>query len=223
MENVLPAEPIEHCGTTGMQCPAFHEAGHAVVALEMGLGVRSVDIIARERVLGVCRHSAPGRRWSEELECGTYDRMPAWARRRLEAEVMVCWAGFLAEQLHLGVPTALLAALNPGFGLQGLMEAPESMKTVGVAQVADVDRGSDLDQLTRLTELVFPEDDERLAYQEWLRLRTRNLLRQSRTWPTVEAVAEALRTQRKLSGKELRAVWQTARRRAIFGPQAPDL
>jgi hypothetical protein len=73
---------------------AYHEAGHAVIAYELGIPLQSVTIVPSEDAHGVVRHQDPLR--GVRLDIDGSDR----ARLRTERAIMICFAGPLAQQRH---------------------------------------------------------------------------------------------------------------------------
>lgn len=66
---------------------AYHEAGHAVVALVLGRPVQLVSVLPTRDLLGVCQFRNPVFRPSED-----------W----LEREILIALAGLAAEAIHTG-------------------------------------------------------------------------------------------------------------------------
>lgn len=69
------------------EATAFHEAGHAVVAMILGRPVEEVSILADRECLGVCRFGKNRYRPSED-----------W----LEREILIALGGIAAEARHTG-------------------------------------------------------------------------------------------------------------------------
>jgi hypothetical protein len=179
---------------------AYHEAGHAVVAQELGLGVRSVSIVPDEETAGCCTHPKTHKFTRKVNEAGGYEHLDGWTRRRAEGSIMILWAGTLAQQIYLD---AHQEEVNEGFGV---------MEINGETHITS---HSDADQIIDLTSALMPDPNEHGAYQEWLRIRTRNMLRHDLVWAAVEAVARELLAKDKLSGKEVSAIWRASYSRAF--------
>jgi hypothetical protein len=73
---------------------AYHEAGHAVVALFLGYKPRSATIIPAVDFHGQVKHDSPLR--GIKLDIDDSDR----ARLRVERAIMICFAGPLAQQRY---------------------------------------------------------------------------------------------------------------------------
>lgn len=78
-------------------CTAYHEAGHAVIALVFNRPVQKVSILPDERRLGHC-----------ELRRG----VTRASQDRLEADILILLAGVVAEAIHSGTYNWVGAALD---------------------------------------------------------------------------------------------------------------
>ena len=78
-------------------CTAFHEAGHAVMALVFVRPVQKVSILPDQRRLGHCEFRKSVSRASQD---------------RLEADILILLAGVVAEALHSGSYNWTGAALD---------------------------------------------------------------------------------------------------------------
>jgi ATP-dependent Zn protease len=74
---------------------AYHEAGHAVAAVELNVAFREVSIVPADGTVGHVVRSLSGA-IRRSLESGTPPR------RRVEAAVMICFAGEVAEHRFSG-------------------------------------------------------------------------------------------------------------------------
>jgi hypothetical protein len=72
-----------------------------------------------------------------------------------------------------------------------------------------------VDDAFGLARQVSGSDDEGSTYVNWLRERTRNLMRHQLFWPLVDALAEAFVEPPTLSGVEIRVVFAEARERTL--------
>lgn len=79
----MTPEPIEHDPTT-----AYHEAGHAVIALVLDRPVHRVSVLPKNSRLGQCEFGKGRFKPSEDA---------------LEREVLIALAGFAAEARHTGI------------------------------------------------------------------------------------------------------------------------
>jgi len=66
---------------------AYHEAGHAVMAMSLGRPIRRVDVVARGNRLGTC-----------EFQKGIIRPTQDW----LEEQILILLAGMAAEARHTG-------------------------------------------------------------------------------------------------------------------------
>ena len=180
---------------------AFHEAGHAVAALFLGLGLRTVSIVEDDDSYGrfdLGRRSATLIAKLEEAEHdASFGRdIAASLRRRVEHEIMVGFAGGLSEMRATGkneheVGTGTVAV---------------DMEAANGLPIHSLIVGGDAKMVLTLAEAVSGGDDEASAYLDWLRERTLSLMRQPDFWPSVEVVAEALLERERLNGREVRGI-----------------
>jgi hypothetical protein len=143
---------------------AHHEAGHAVAAVTFRRSLREVSIEPDGHSLGrVEQRPRP-------VHQPEHGEVPAWVRRTVNADIVVAWAGPLAEERLVGSYDHVHAE-------------------------HDLDRMFDHAMVVTLG-----HTQEALAYVEWLRWRTVRLLHEPGFWPQVEAVAAALLEHRTLTG-----------------------
>jgi hypothetical protein len=161
----------------GLAAVAHHEAGHAVVATTFRRSVRQVSIAPDGHSLGRVDQRP------QHLPVPAHGEVPAWVRRAVNADIVVAWAGPLAEERLVG-----------GYD----HDTAEH----------DLDRMFDRAMLVTLG-----HTQEALAYVEWLRWRTVRLLHEPGLWPQVEAVAGALLDVGALSGSAVRRIMAAAARR----------
>ena len=83
-------------------CTAYHEAGHAVMALVFDRPVQKVSILPDQRRLGHC-----------ELRKG----VSRASQDRLEADILILLAGVVAEAIHSGSHNWTGAAMDPDTGI----------------------------------------------------------------------------------------------------------
>ncbi len=82
--------------TRELQATAYHEAGHAVMAMETGRAVRLVTVVPEGNYLGVCRHTAAPAWLSPDAHLGR--REIRW----LERCILIRMAGPAAERRFTG-------------------------------------------------------------------------------------------------------------------------
>jgi len=169
---------------------AYHEAGHAVIALDQRIPFRHVDLTE------ACTTGFDNYAWLDEL--AHYENISCRTRRRVESEMMYIFAGQLAQQRYLGGSDDNVAA---GFGL--LPDRHEGFSTPS--------QGSDASQIMRLVSRLFAEEeDTRSAYSKWLYYRTRHEVHSKTIWLKIDAVARALFERKRLSAKEVRDISKAA-------------
>jgi ATP-dependent Zn protease len=156
---------------------AYHEAGHAVASLALGIRVRSASIVPnRESAIdGYVRSQKIGRNTARNIEWA--DR---FTRSRLQAEkrVMVWMAGELAQRRF----------------------NPRSVRSYH----ASMDREEIVDMLMRYARPRLSEAIDVTSHYKLLKEWTAELLDEN--WILVEAVANALVKRRTLSGSEMRNI-----------------
>ena len=79
--------PVEPSNSANDEATAYHEAGHAVVALALGRPVQRVTIVPRQQQLGRC-----------EFQKTVFGRAEDW----LEDEILIGLGGVAAEARHTG-------------------------------------------------------------------------------------------------------------------------
>jgi hypothetical protein len=193
---------------------AYHEAGHAVAAMILGRGVRSVSIVGDGESSGRVVNHRRGARWIDRLEEADY--ASSWGgfidggtRRTVEVEIMILLAGGLVQMEALGIEDH-----EVGMGLERL-NAEESAAMVSKyggeqSEWQHLVTGGDYEQATDLVLKVSGSEEEASAYLGWLEQRTRNLIRRFDFWPSVEAVAHALEQKGELSGRRAQEIIQDA-------------
>src|SRR5262245_24767907 len=171
---------------------AYHEAGHAVIDLRIGLPVHSVDIRRKSGDLGGCQGVDPDQAVIEEIASLLMARAqerpvspseitPAaheWMDKMIRSQL----AGPLAEMRFRGRPPQ-------GAELVAASDDRENMQ-----RLADV-RWSDAERADRLREA-----DAEVA----------NLIWDPDIWSAITAVAKALPEHEFLTGEQVEAVYQAA-------------
>jgi hypothetical protein len=166
-----------------LEMRAYHEAGHALVAILEGFRVKRVTISRRGRLGGVCEYGllVPRRASRRAL------------RRIVDATAAVAVAGSAAqdrEALARG-----LVALDPRSG------APFPLFGAGAEDDARI--------ATRFARRLHPRAAARRAFLGRVRTRVEVVLEDPTAWAAVRRLAGALLRERTLSGDEAR---RTARR-----------
>ena len=87
METATDLQEMERMETADDQATAYHEAGHAVVALALGRPVHQVSILPNSVRLGAC-----------EFRKGASRTPDDW----LEREILIAFGGIAAEARHTG-------------------------------------------------------------------------------------------------------------------------
>jgi hypothetical protein len=202
---------------------AVHEAGHAVAAICLGGAVVAVSIIpdADGNSLGHTRHHALKANWGDRLIDASYEAscggfVNSRTRRWVEKRIMVCLAGGLAtmratgnEDHEVGMGPVMLSPAEAASMAAQYGGVPEDYSKLIV--------GGDLQEALDLAGRVSGSDDEADEYVGWLWKRTLNLMDRFDFWPSVEAVADALITRKRLSGRAVAKVISDAREGARPG------
>jgi ATP-dependent Zn protease len=76
---------VKRANTKAVEATAYHEAGHAVMAFQLGIRLQKITIVPDEESSGCCHH--------ESLL-----KFKGSARLKIEKLVMICLAGPLAQQ-----------------------------------------------------------------------------------------------------------------------------
>jgi hypothetical protein len=192
---------------------AYHEAGHAVAALLLGVGFKSVSIVETEDTLGRLLHSEPPAWWWEAVEEADYAStwgqfIPTRTRRRVEQRIILALAGAETESEATDRPQE---EVDAGAGIFRL--SPEEAKVMSERAGGPVHAVLGPGDYSRALDLackVSGDDDEGAAYLEWLHRRTLNLMRDPFYWPGVEALASALLERDTLSYRAVRRLWAEA-------------
>ena len=142
----------------GLRSTAYHEAGHAVMAFLTRRPFIKVTIIPDEDgSTGSVRYSE---KYLTDLDLMTFDPWSCRTRSKIEKEVMVSYAGQIAEEEFAG-------------------------KLEHLVYQDDVD-------IAKLVQKMVGTEEEAQAYQNWLYLRSKNVICHKHNWPLVEALAEEL-------------------------------
>lgn len=179
---------------------AYHEAGHAAMSHYFGVGVRRVSIVES----GDGETAGHNLRWRMgewfKPDAGALDTR---TRLRLEREILIVWAGPLAEEKHAGFFDEAGAGLIKGDGLCVL------------------EPGSDVDKIQALSSHVAAGwPDEATAVMDWLEARCRRIISRPDVWPVVEHVAAALMVEREFGRTRLKEVIEAADRNAPMRGEA---
>ncbi|GEJ56937.1 hypothetical protein [Anaeromyxobacter diazotrophicus] len=150
---------------------AYHEAGHAVASFFLGCGNKYLTIVPDKEQGSIGHHvGVPTGKW---FQPDVYS--DGKHRNKVEARVMVLYAGAIAESLA-----------------QGRKPRLRSGSRSDSAAAAD------------LASYVVGSGEEWGAYLDWLFIRATGFLRSPFRWRAVEVVAEALLAKRTLKGREVR-------------------
>lgn len=172
----------------------YHEAGHAVVGLHLGMSLRFLEVKDVEDRAGGTMFTKPGA-WCD-LEYPNA-RTREWVLNR----IVMGWAGTLAEENAGGTADDL----GIGFGQVAL---PPAEVSAGLRDSAETfflaAPGSDIDHLLNFAEALAIGPDEVEPLLEWLRRRSLAMLRKH--WTDVELVATELERAGRLSGRRVRAL-----------------
>ena len=177
---------------------AYHEAGHAVVGFHLGRGLVRINIVESDDRVGLTRWRPRAKWFWEALEVGADNHDYNRLRRAVEVDVMISWAGTLAEERFRRGRTG---DTDPGFGVFELPE-PERLSD-GSEATHTVSRHSDADHILHLIESVSGSEEEATAYGEWLRLRTHGLLANPMIWARVQILAEAILERQSITGPDV--------------------
>lgn len=187
-----------------MRRTAYHEAGHAVIGVALGVPIDGVSIRASSCYAGIALlRPAPVDTSVIDIEAPTPVLMPPKLRRALETRLWVSLAGDLAAEM---------AVRRSRYG-----EA-DTTDRVAAATIAVELTGRSKDALERaeaMTEIKTDWDSaiatadilawrEAVQYIAFATAATRRLL--AECWPAVDAVAQALMSTPVLSGRQVKRI-----------------
>jgi hypothetical protein len=166
---------------------AWHEAGHAAAYLWLDVPIVSASIVAD----GESQGSVTGRpmprfvtEWVESRGSGAYRSPPLRVRDRIEREIIILFAGEVAQEKATGTTEG-------------------SAVTIEHSEHGTVIVDGDWHRVFELAEVVAPSEEELGPYLDWLLARTRGLLNQPQVWVTVEALADALLAHGRLNRRQI--------------------
>ena len=180
---------------------AYHEAGHAVAAHFLGIGIVKASIVPHDDTLGCITRRPTRTNWEERLTVAGYESsyggfIDGCTRRWVEEQVMLALAGAHAQE-HAVPGTDVDAAM-------GITMIPDDLAAKLTVDGPVCWMDGDAARANHLVAQVSGSDDEASAYLEWLNRRTRNLLCLPAYWPAVEALAAALMEHKTLTGRQVR-------------------
>lgn len=164
---------------TAMQLRAFHEAGHAVVALLKGFSLTRVTISRRGRVGGACEY---------RFRFPRAGSLPA-ARRLARAGAAVALAGSVAQDAQAAERGWVAVDLATGRPFRPF--APGAEDDVRVAR--------------RFARRLYRSPEAQRAFFARMRSSTEHLLGHPEAWAAVHALARTLLTNRTLCGEHATA------------------
>jgi hypothetical protein len=185
-DEALRAERV--AATPGDVRCAIHEAGHAVIAVALGVTIDDASVDATDGFAGHVRPASSQNRraFRYDRSCRGYTEEAAkrdWAHR----EAMWSYAGALAECVFI----------DGHFG-----------RASGGAFERSVDNVAAEADLAEF----YPSDPSRAKVRERLKRRTLRMLHRPALWQAVKTVACELMSHRKLDGLEIRLLVAKARR-----------
>lgn len=154
----------------------YHEAGHAVIALQQGVGVKSITVQPTANYLGLTSHYPIG----------------DWFRPD------VAWSPRVADRIDRHVRIALAGAAAERIWASDRDDLPSHWE-----KAAEQSWQSDMDSAVDLALYRTRAADE---YLQWLQQEVQLLLSAETHWESVEAVAAALKIKPRLTAKDIKRI-----------------
>jgi len=204
-ENPGEKPPLGEDGMTYEVQIAYHEAAHALVALEVGRIVEAVSIIPAEHYGGIALYTAKSQTPLSEREvkrageAATPMELPARFRRRLETSAMILIAGIAADELVYLREERSSSYVRSEFDpdTEPISERSAERLTELLA-AADSPTKSDTEKAWDLVSILSPRATAE-AFQ-WLKAETIALLRSWRLGKAFDVVVPVLLERKRMPG-----------------------
>ncbi len=190
-------------GRMDREVVAFHESGHAVLQVILGVPLRYVTIVPEDGSLGhtLAKGLTPSATQWLELGPSVWTPTPPSIRDRVERRIMSTLAGEIAQERATGTTEgSRFSTDHPVHGT--VIIDGDWHVAVETAAAISVDN-SEVD-----------------GYLEWLHARTRTFVNHREVWASVEAVAAALLSKKTLSSRRVRDITREVRPRRIKSDRA---
>lgn len=168
------------------EATAYHEAGHAVVAIALGMRLKAVTIEPSEGCDGLTKRVAVPRIWRRIVSGESLD---VHDRVNVIKEIQLCFAGDSAQNRHSPESVKSFHAQQDSENALTIFEQFQAGAQIFEAAAADTSR------------TYLPDAIERLPSLDSLKADTEALV--ALRWQQIEAVADALLEKRTLSGDEV--------------------
>jgi len=164
---------------------AFHEAGHAMAALNEGRQVFGLRVSTENPGNGVCIHARKQRNQYDVVK-NAGSAHAAWLHtlETTRSDIRICLSGPLAEAKALGKPLRSLGSRSDLEKCIRLANRLEALNTF-VSEFVEIDELKGVDVL----------DSERRRVRRWLA--------QSKVWDSVSSIADKLSVKGTLNGRDL--------------------
>lgn len=204
---------VERQVTLAGEKTAYHEAGHAVVALACGLRVRRVSIIRSGDKLGVCSTSFPRNFAAQVLEFAREKNDEELIRQLTKEEEQV----YIELESRRREATVALAGravsdFRRGWNLEKslhlLEESVHLSRRLFIENVGGLSR--DIQRVTQLSDCDAKSFEESKGYLLEVYTKARKIVEQPQYWLAIKGVKDALLGKGILRRKEVERIYNTA-------------
>jgi hypothetical protein len=191
---------------------AYHEAGHASMCYVLGSSITLVSIRRTAQWAGICFHE-PRRPDLDRDLTGPLVLLSATVRRPIEHVIMITLAGPIAEELFQPPASGYSTASPDELAARRIAVASTltgEERALLTAGDSDEPREHDVDTSIRLARGLAAEQNEAMAFLNWLHAATRGIVFTHRFDRLVRALVPELLEHESLGGRRVRAILRAA-------------